>query len=128
MFSVWYCYGVLRYSRRCRPGGGENCRRRCTENNFTDCYRINLALTRLTRARLKSSSCLLSDMVYVFPHGKFDVTPTRSATYHELGGINSLKFPFPRNSLLSGFAPHVVGVRLPGGRLPLTIPKEHFFC
>ena len=59
----------------------------------------------------------------IFPDGKSDVTPAGSATYHELRGIYSLKFPLSRNSLLPVSAPCVVRVRLPGGRLPLTIAQ-----
>ena len=57
---------------------------------------------------------------------KFDVTPARSATYCELREIYSSKFPLSRNSLLPGYAPSVVGIRLPGGKLPLTIPQGAF--
>ena len=86
-----------------------------TENIFTICCLINLALTRLTRVRLESSSCLPSDIAY-FP--MINLTLTR-----ELRGMYSLKFPSSRNLLPPGYTPRVVGVRLPGGRLPLAM--EH---
>ena len=81
------------WSERCHISSighiSELIRSLCTENIFTISPRVKLVPTI---------------GFGIFPDGKSDVTPARSATYHELRGIYSLKFPLSLNSLLPGYA------------------------